>query len=111
MTMGDFPEIMSQQILAGIILVIGRLGVRPLRRRGRCVGVCVGYESGDHRGTHQMITLSVELCKGVLAFACITVSLRVDTKMGILSRHFQGTQESPRLRSFLRILLSRASLG
>ena len=43
MSIGDFPEILSQQILLGIILV-GRLGVRspPLdtRRRGSCALRC-----------------------------------------------------------------------
>ena len=29
-----------------------------------CIGVCVGYESGMHRGTDQVVTLSVELGEG-----------------------------------------------
>ena len=31
--------------------------------------VCIGYESGMHRGTHQVITHSVKLGQGVLAHA------------------------------------------
>ena len=50
----------------------GRAPICPLRKRDHCIavciGVCIGYESGMHRctdrGTHQVITLSVELGEG-----------------------------------------------
>ena len=55
----------------------GRAPACPLHERDRCVGVCIGYASGTHRGTRRMITLSVKLGEGALARAHIITVARI----------------------------------
>ena len=41
--------------------------------RDHCIVVCIRHESGTHRGSHQVITLSVELGAGAWAHAQLHV--------------------------------------
>ena len=76
----------------------GRASMRPLRKRDHCIGVCMGYGSGMHRGTHQAIALSVVLGEVVMVsspnFNLQNLKLRVSNHRTIAYFHFKMPFES-----------------
>ena len=47
-----------------LMRLYGRAPTCPLCKRDHCIGLRIGYASGMHRCTHQVITLSVRLGEG-----------------------------------------------
>ena len=65
----------------------GRVPIFPLHKLDRCIGVCIGYESGMRRGAHEVITLTVKLSKGSFGARPGVLGLfrgEIDTRCAVL---------------------------
>ena len=65
--------------IAIAISIYGRAPICPIHKRDHRIGVCIGYESGMHRGTDQVITLSVNICMYVCMYVRTYVCMCICT--------------------------------
>ena len=93
MSTGKFPEVLSQRILAGIILV-WRLGVPSfLRRRGAIFSACFGLDvlrhadfSSDCWG--RWCVVSLRICVSVFQYAANLFGRSADPRLCFIKKRF-----------------------